>query len=134
MTQVLKEDSPVQPAGFSVSHAYDAHFERGLRAAFEYRDLGVRDATGGRVDAHVIRALPGQHLTPQLHHHETEFQIVYVLRGWITFRYEGVGEVRFSAGSCVHQPAGLRHIEVAHSDDLEMLEIVAPAAFRTIND
>jgi mannose-6-phosphate isomerase-like protein (cupin superfamily) len=121
-------------AGFSVRHASDARFERGLRAAFEYRDLGVSEATGGRVTAHVIRALPGQHVTPQLHHHETEFQIFYVLRGWVTFRYESIGEVTLSAGSCVHQPAGLRHLEVAHSEDVEILEVVAPAGFRTVED
>ena len=44
---------------FSVSHARDAVFDQGLRAFFAYRDLGIRQATGGRVVAHVIRAMPG---------------------------------------------------------------------------
>jgi hypothetical protein len=34
----------------------------------------------------------------------------------------------------VHQPPGIRHIEMEHSDDVEMLEIVMPAEFKTVND
>ena len=34
--------------GFTVSHARDAQFERGLRSFFEYRDLGIENATKGR--------------------------------------------------------------------------------------
>ncbi len=121
-------------AAFSVTHAADAIFEPGLRADFEYRDLGIRAATGGRFGVHVIRAAPGKTALPVRHHHELELQIVYVLRGWITFRYDDIGEVRLVAGSCVHQPSGLPHIEVGHSDDLEMVEVVAPADFRTLNE
>ena len=46
-------------AGFVASHAKDAHFERGLRAFFEYRNLGIEAATQGRFAAHVIRAAAG---------------------------------------------------------------------------
>ena len=45
--------------GFTVSHARDAQFARGLRSFFEYRDLGIENATSGQVVAHVIRAAPG---------------------------------------------------------------------------
>jgi hypothetical protein len=31
----------------------------------------------------------------------------------------------------VHQPPGIRHRELGHSDDIEMLEIVLPAGFAT---
>lgn len=47
------------------------------------------------------------------------------------FDYEGHGRVTLKAGSCVYQPPGIRHTEIAHSDDLEMIEITAPATFRT---
>lgn len=116
---------------FAVSHARDARFERGLRAFFEYRDLGVEAATHGAVVAHVIRAVPGQAFAGEPHLHRTTFQLVYVLRGWIEFAYEGHGTVRLEPGSSVHQPPGIRHREIAHSDDLEMLEIVMPADFAT---
>jgi quercetin dioxygenase-like cupin family protein len=117
--------------GFAVSHARDARFERGLRSFFEYRDLGIDAATGGAAVAHVIRAVPGAKFAGAPHLHRTTFQLVYVLKGWIEFEYEGQGTVRLEAGSCVYQPPSIRHRELAHSDDVEMLEIVMPAAFAT---
>jgi quercetin dioxygenase-like cupin family protein len=117
--------------GYHVSHARDAQFQRGLRSFFEYRDLGIKAATDGRVVAHVIRAVPGATFAGAPHLHRTTFQLVYVLRGWIDFEYEGQGVVRLEAGSCVHQPPGIRHREVGHSDDVEMLEIVMPGDFAT---
>lgn len=119
--------------GFVATHARDARFERGLRAFFEYRDLGIAKATQGRVVAHVIRAAAGdsQEAPGQPHLHHTAFQLVYVLKGWIEFEYEGQGRVRLEAGSCVHQPPGIRHRELGHSEDVEMLEIVLPADFAT---
>ena len=117
--------------GFVVTHARDAHFERGLRSFFEYRDLGIQRATEGRVNAHVIRAAAGAAFSGQPHLHELAFQMVYVLKGWIEFEYEGQGVVRLEPGSCVYQPTGIRHREVRHSDDIEMLEIVMPGEFVT---
>jgi len=117
--------------GFTVSHARDAQFVAGLRSFFEYRELGIKEATEGRVDAHVIRALPGAPFNGAPHRHGVTFQLVYVLKGWIAFEYEGQGVVRLEAGSCVHQPPGIRHREVGHSDDVEMLEIVMPADYAT---
>ena len=116
---------------FTVTHARDAHFERGLRSFFEYRDLGIKQVTAGQVVAHVIRAVPGESLSGKPHLHHTTFQLVYVLKGWIEFEYEGHGSVRLDAGSCVYQPPSIRHREVGHSDDIEMLEVVMPAEFMT---
>jgi mannose-6-phosphate isomerase-like protein (cupin superfamily) len=124
-------EHPMSMPGFVATHARDAVFERGLRSFFEYRDLGIRDATGGRVVAHVIRAAAGSAFSSQPHLHETQFQLVYVLKGWIEFEYQGQGTVRLEAGSCVHQPPGIRHRELGHSDDVELLEIVMPADFAT---
>jgi quercetin dioxygenase-like cupin family protein len=120
-----------EASGVVVNHAQGAHFERGLRAFFEYRDLGISQATRGKVVAHVIRAVPGAELENPAHKHKTEFQMVYVLRGWIEFEYDGFGKTRLEAGSSVYQPPGIGHREIAHSDDLEMLEIVMPANFET---
>lgn len=117
--------------GFVVTHASSTDFERGLRAFFEYRDLGIKQATEGRVVAHVIRAAQGTLFSSQPHRHGTSFQMIYVLKGWIEFEYEGHGVVRLEAGSCVHQPPQIRHRELGHSDDIEMLEIVMPGDFGT---
>ena len=115
----------------TVTHAADAAFDSGLRAFFAYRDLGVRAASGGAFGAHVIRAVPGEGHAPEWHTHDLAFQMVYVLRGWVEFEYADIGKVRLEAGASVYQPPGVRHREVRHSDDLEMLEITSPAEFET---
>ena len=119
---------------FHVSHRRGSKFaRRGLRGYFEYRDLGIERATRGKVVAHVIRARPGKAPHGEWHRHDVKVQFVYVLRGWVLFEYEGVGKVRMKAGSCFYQPPGIRHRELSHSQDLEMIEVVAPAKFRTLD-
>ncbi|MDJ0825518.1 MAG: cupin domain-containing protein [Rhodobacter sp.] len=117
---------------FTISHADASPFEGdGLRAFFEYRDLGIRGATQGSFGAHVIRAVPGEESPGAWHSHDLDFQMVYVTKGWVVFEYEGKGEHLLRAGSCVLQPPGIRHRELRHSDDMELIEITAPAAFDT---
>ena len=116
----------------TVRHNAAEAFAGGLRGFFEYRDLGIGGATGGRINAHVIRAREHHDAKPEWHHHDLDFQMVYVLKGWVRFEYEGTGEVLLEAGSSVYQPPRIRHREIAHSPDLEMLEITAPAEFPTI--
>ena len=121
---------------FNVSHAdgsgtSESHFQGGLRAFFEYRDLGISAASGGKYSANVIRAVPGRHSKPDWHSHDLDFQMIYVLKGWVTFEYEGKGAVTFRSGSAALQPPGIRHREIQHSDDLELIEITSPADFRT---
>jgi len=114
-----------------VRHASERDFTRGLRAFFEYGDLGIAAATGGGFGAHVIRAIPGVHATPQWHLHELDFQMVWIVKGWVRFEYEDIGEVTLTAGTSVLQPPRVRHRELAHSDDLELVEITSPAEFET---
>jgi mannose-6-phosphate isomerase-like protein (cupin superfamily) len=117
---------------FHVTHLKGAKFaRRGLRSYFEYRDLGIKRATRGKVVAHVIRARPGSAPHGEWHPHDCDAQFVYVLKGWVRFEYEGVGEVLMKAGSCFYQPPRIRHREIAHSRDVQLLEVVAPANFKT---
>ena len=115
----------------TVRHDDPAGFDAGLRRFFAYRDLGIAGASAGGFGAHVIRAVAGEHPSPQWHTHTLDFQMVYVLRGWVEFEYADIGRVRLEANSSVYQPPGLPHREIAHSDDLELLEITSPAAFET---
>ena len=118
---------------FTVSHAAESKFvRRGLRAYFEYRDLGIEKASKGKVVAHTIRARPGKSPEGEWHLHDCNLQFVYVLKGWIRFEYEGVGVITMKKGTCFQQPPNIKHREIAHSKDVEMLEIVAPANFKTL--
>jgi quercetin dioxygenase-like cupin family protein len=103
----------------------------GLRPFFEYRPLGLDKLTNGKVGAHVIRAKPGKHADAPRHTHALDFQFVYVLKGWAIFEYEGHGRHKLVAGSTVYQPPGIKHQEIDHSDDFEVLEITMPAEFET---
>ena len=122
---------------FSASLAKDAVYKTGLRSFMEYRDLGVEKATHGQFRAHVIRIRkdgPGAHdlHTTGLHAHKCDFQMFYLLKGWMRFVYEGQGEHTFHAGDCVVQPAGIVHNELECSDDVEVLEIYSPAVHETV--
>lgn len=122
---------------FSASLARDAVYKTGLRSFMEYRDLGIDRATHGRFRAHVIRIKsdatePHDLHTTGLHQHQCDFQMFYVLKGWMKFVYEGEGEHTFHAGDCVLQPAGIVHNELECSDDVEILEIYSPAVHDTL--
>ncbi|WP_454873538.1 cupin domain-containing protein [Paraburkholderia xenovorans] len=117
-----------------VTHAATdgSDFKVGLRPYFTYRGTGTDKATNGNYTAHVIRAVPGIKAKPEWHTHSIDFQLFFVLRGWVIFEYEDIGVTRMEAGSSVYQPPGIRHRELEHSDDFEVLEIVSPAEFATM--
>ena len=117
---------------FAVSHLAATKFaKRGLRGYFEYRDLGIKRATRGGMITHVIRARPGKAPHGDWHYHDCDMQFVYVVKGWVRMEYEGIGKMLMKAGSCFYQPPRIRHRELAHSKNVEMIEVVAPANFKT---
>ena len=103
----------------------------GLRKYFEYRDLGIDKASKGDFVAHVIRAREGHNATGVWHRHDCSFQMIFVLNGWAKFEYDGHGVHTIRPGDCVLQPPHIRHREIEHSADFEVLEIVSPADFGT---
>jgi uncharacterized cupin superfamily protein len=113
----------------------DAPFTRdGPRADVEYRDLGVAKATGGRVGAKHIRAIKPFPAETGWHWHDMTGHVVFVLKGWIKFRYAGhAQDVIVRAGDCLSQPAGVAHNVIGRSDDMEVLEINLPAEFGTFD-
>jgi hypothetical protein len=118
----------------AISHHREEDFKAdGLRAYAQYRDLGIADATQGLARAHVIR-LTGPcnpEEVSKLHYHDVEFQMVYVLKGWVKSYMEGVGETTFEVGSSWTQPPKIRHLIMDYSDDVELLEVILPADFET---
>src|SRR3546814_7624827 len=117
---------------FIVKHSTDDGWTPGLREDFEYRDLGIREATNGEFGAHVIRiAKSGVDHHTGRHAHMTGFQMVYVLKGEARFWFEGDGEVSVAKGDCFYQPDGLVHDALWMSEDCDLLEITAPAEFPT---
>jgi mannose-6-phosphate isomerase-like protein (cupin superfamily) len=119
---------------FTVSHPKETDFAGGLRRYAKYRDLGISAATNGLVQAHVVKFVPPcrPEEVSKLHYHDVEFQMVYVLKGSITTELEGEGAVTMRTGSCWIQPPRIRHKVLDYSDDCEVLEIVLPADFKTV--
>jgi len=122
------------PQIFTVSHQREQDFAVGLRRYAQYRDLGMAKATHGMVQAHVIRFVPpcDPREVAKLHYHDVDLQMVYVLKGWIKTELDGAGAHVMRAGSCWLQPPRIRHKVLDYSDDCEVLEIVLPADFETV--
>jgi mannose-6-phosphate isomerase-like protein (cupin superfamily) len=119
----------------AISHYRDEDFKAdGLRAYAHYRDLGVAAASHGLAQAHVIRLIgpcnPAE--VSKLHFHDVEFQMVYVLKGWVKTYMEGQGETLMQVGSSWTQPPRLKHMIMDYSDDVELLEVILPAEFKTV--
>lgn len=119
----------------AVSHHREEDFKAdGLRTYAKYRDLGFADATQGLAQAHVIRLIgpcdPDE--VSKLHFHDVEFQMVYVLKGWVKTYMEGQGETLMEEGSAWIQPPGIKHLIMDYSDDVELLEVILPAEFETV--
>jgi len=127
---------PVRPKQrFVVSHHREDDFKAdGLRTYAEYRDLGIAKGTHGLARAHVIRLIgpcdPKE--VSKLHFHGVEFQMVYVLKGWVKTYLEGQGEILMREGSCWTQPPRIQHLIRDYSDDCELLEVILPADFETV--
>ena len=119
---------------FVASHLKDAKFAPGLRRYAHYRALGIAKATGGLAVAHVIRLIPPciPEEVSKRHYHDVDFQMIYVLKGWMKGEYEGAGVVTMHAGSCWLQPPKIKHTVLDYSDDCELLEIILPADFETV--
>ena len=119
----------------AISHHRDEDFKAdGLRTYAKYRDLGVADASSGLARAHVIRLIgPCEpDVVSKLHFHDVDFQMVYVLKGWVKTYLEGVGETTFETGSSWTQPSRIKHLIMDYSDDVELLEVILPADFKTV--
>jgi mannose-6-phosphate isomerase-like protein (cupin superfamily) len=119
----------------AISHHREEDFKAdGLRTYAQYRDLGFADATHGLAQAHVIRLTgpcnPAE--VSKLHFHDLEFQMVYVLKGWVKTYMEGQGETMMQQGSAWTQPPRVKHLIMDYSDDVELLEVVLPAEFKTV--
>lgn len=110
-----------------------AEFHReGLRENFEYRDLGWAEASYRRIGAKHTRAIKPFEAETGWHWHDMTGHFIYVLKGWIKFRFDGrADEIIVRAGSSLSQPAGVAHNVIGYSDDLELIEVNIPADYAT---
>lgn len=125
--------NPTTETQFSHVKPEDTHFKAdGLRDFFLYKDMGIAEATNGKVVAQLVRANNAPEKGTGWHVHEAQFHIVYMLKGWAKFMYEDK-ETLVAAGDCVHQNPGIRHFLFDYSADMEYFEVVGPADFSSIS-
>jgi mannose-6-phosphate isomerase-like protein (cupin superfamily) len=134
--RIVAPKKPVRPKQrIAISHHREEDFKAdGLRTYAKYRDLGIAAASHGLAQAHVIRLQgpcnPDE--VSKLHFHAVEFQMVYVLKGWVKTYMDGEGETLMKEGSAWTQPPKIKHMILDYSDDVELLEVILPAEFRTV--
>ena len=121
------------PQEFMVQHLKSGKFKTGLRSYAAYRDLGVHQATNGVVQAHVIRLLGAcdPDVVSIRHLHGVQFQFLYMLKGWMIGEYNG-RRVKMEEGSCWIQPNSIPHTVLDYSENCEMIELILPGDFKTV--
>ena len=104
--------------------------DSGLRSFFVYRDAEVIAATNGQVLVRATRKSAEAKGGAGFHFHTADVHVVYMVRGWARFDYDGV-DTLVEAGDCVHQRPGIVHSLYDWSDDMEFMEIIMPGDFAT---
>jgi mannose-6-phosphate isomerase-like protein (cupin superfamily) len=132
MTQQALKQKP--EAAMTLAHATVASAPAvpGRRSFFKYRDLGVGQASLGRLRAQTMTAVQGMTEPTGWHYHTCDGQFVYALKGWVDLEFETGETIRLGQGESLFIPGGLRHNEIATSDDLEILELSVPAEMGTV--
>jgi mannose-6-phosphate isomerase-like protein (cupin superfamily) len=125
---------PSQPAsGHKVAHARISEpvLVKGRREFFEYRDLGVADASAGTMRAQVMTSSQGMSRPTGWHYHECDGQFVYILKGWVDLEFEDGRTIRINEGDSLFIPGYLRHNEIRTSETMEILEVSVPGKMGT---
>jgi len=117
-----------------VDHLGPNSFRRGEgpRSFLEYRNFGLEEATGGQVQAQVVRTNGACDSSTGWHYHELDIQFVFVLGGWVKTELEGLGEFHMVRGDAIMVPSRHKHDVTAFSEDFEVFEINVPAEFETV--
>jgi mannose-6-phosphate isomerase-like protein (cupin superfamily) len=115
-----------------VQRASDAQFKPGLRDFLGYRKFGVEETTLGLLGVKQLKAIKSNegYRGTGMHRHYLAFQMVYVLNGWVEFEMADE-KVRLETGDALILPPGITHAQIGYSNDVQMLEITAPAEFQT---
>lgn len=123
---------PTETQKLAYSSAKSPVLVKGRRDFFTYRELGVTDATNGRMRAQLTTATQGLSEPTGWHYHVCEQQFVYMMKGWVDLEFEDGTKVHMTEGDSLMIPGGMRHNETATSEEMELLEISVPAKFGTV--
>lgn len=110
----------------------NAPLVKGRRTFFKYRDLGVTEASAGKLRAQVMQTVDDMKEPTGWHYHECDGQFIYMLKGWVDLEFETGEKTRVNEGESLFIPGGMKHNETALSSDSEILELSVPAEMATV--
>lgn len=110
-----------------------AWVSEGLLPGNAYRELSIGQASGGAIGMRHLRSTAPIDGPTGWHWHDMDAHLVFVLKGSITFRFQGQADpVVLRPGDCITQPAGVPHNVIDRSADLELLELTLPQRYSTM--
>lgn len=118
-------------ADYVVARKSAPNYIAGRREFFKYVDLGVADASAGRMRVQRTLATDGLSQPTGWHFHKCEGQFVYMLEGWLELQFADGETVRLDAGDSVYIPGYAPHNEIRTSESFDLLEFSVPADMGT---
>lgn len=118
-------------ADYAVARKSDPNYVKGRREFFKYIDLGVTEASQGRMRVQRTTATAGLSEPTGWHVHKCEGQFVYMLDGWLELQFADGETLRLEEGDSVYIPGYAPHNEIRTSDSFELLEFSVPADMGT---
>ncbi len=129
-TQIDDDQGGMRAGGVAVAKASHPKMVPGRRDFMQYRELGVTEASEGKIRAQVTSSSQGLSEPTGWHVHICEGQFVYMMSGWVDLEFED-GKVRIEAGDSIYIPGGTPHNETATSDNFDLVEVSVPADMGT---
>ena len=123
--------TPAVKGKVAVSRAKAPNYIPGRRDFFQYRELGVTEATDGFMRAQVTIGTQGLTRPTGWHYHICEGQFVYMVKGWVELEFEDGRTIQVKEGDSLYIPGNTKHNETRAADNLEILEISIPADMGT---
>ena len=112
--------------------ASEAKYEPGRRAFFKYRNLGLGEASGGRMRSFQNTSIAGMLDSTGWHYHLCQFQFVYLLQGELILEFEDGRAVYLTKGDTMFIPGGVKHNEIYVSEDKDSVEVSLPIEIGTV--
>ncbi len=130
-TVIEKPAETKLPSGVALAKKDDAIYVEGRRDWMKYRELGLTEASGGRIRAQVTSSSQALSEPTGWHVHRCEGQFVYMLDGWVDLEFAGGNVVRLAEGDSLYIPGGTPHNEIQTADSFQLVEISVPANMGT---
>lgn len=128
----MPDSTPAPKGRIAHATAESAPSVPGRRSFFQYRDLGVMDASNGALRAQTMTAVAHMTEPTGWHYHECDGQFIYVLKGWVDLEFGSGDSMRIKTGESLFIPGGMKHNEFGCSEDLEILELSTPGEMGTV--